>query len=83
MSPDEAYAPLAAALEDYVPPCNGWDMFTSDWLTDEDREQCSSICAGCPIADLCRTYATAAKVDSGFWAGNDHSPKRRRAKGAS
>lgn len=80
MSPDAAWEPLAAALEDYAPPCNGRDMFTSDGLTDEDRELCASICAGCPIADMCGTYASAAKVDSGFWAGVDRSPKRKRAK---
>jgi len=80
MTPDEAWVPLAAALQDFAPPCNGWDMFTSDWLTDQDRELCASICARRPITDMCGTYAAAAKVDSGFWAGKDRSPKRKRAK---
>lgn len=79
MSPDDAYATLASALRDYEPPCNGHDVFTSSSLTDLERAVCSSICARCLIADLCDGYATAAKVDSGFWAGVDRSPKRKRA----
>lgn len=79
MNADDAWVPLAAALQDYEPPCSGWDMFTTDWLTDKDRSLCAFICERCPIADPCGAYASAAKVDSGFWAGTDRSPKRKRA----
>ncbi|MGW9629067.1 WhiB family transcriptional regulator [Agromyces sp. NPDC055520] len=79
MTPDAAWVPLNKALQDYTPPCSGLDLYTADSRTDEQRAECSSICARCPIADLCGAYATATKVDSGFWAGTDRSPKRKRA----
>lgn len=79
MSPDEAYAPLASVLRDFEPPCNGHDVFMSAELTELERAVCSSICARCPIADLCDAYATASQVDLGFWAGKDRNPKRKRA----
>lgn len=79
MTPDDAYALLASALKDFVPPCNGQEVFTSSALTDLERAVCSSICAHCPIADLCDAYASASKVDLGFWAGKDRNPKRKRA----
>lgn len=79
MSPDEAYAPLASVLRDFAPPCNGHDVFMSAELTELERAVCSSICARCPITGPCDTYATASKVDLGFWAGKDRNPKRRRA----
>lgn len=82
MSPDDAYAPLASVLQDFVPPCNGQDVFMSAELTELERAVCSSICAACPIADLCDAYATASKVDLGFWAGKDRNPKRKRATSA-
>lgn len=79
MSAESAWDDLNAALEHYAPPCSGLHVFTADSRTDEQRAECSSICARCPIADLCDAYATASKVDLGFWAGKDRSPKRRRA----
>lgn len=79
MSPDYAYAPLASVLRDLAPPCNGQDVFMSAELTELEREVCSSICGRCPITDLCDTYATASKVDLGFWARKDRNSNRRRA----
>lgn len=79
MTADAAWDALNEALEDVTPPCSGLPLFTADSLTDEQRAECSRICARCPIADLCDAYATAAKADAGFWAGVERSPKRRRA----
>lgn len=78
MNAEAAYALLASVLEDFAPPCNGHDVFTSDYLSDLERAVCASICDTCPIADPCGAYARAASVDSGFWAGVDRSPKRKR-----
>lgn len=77
-SADIAWDALNEALEHYAPGCSGLPLFTADSRTDEQRAACEVICARCPIADLCDAYATAA-ADSGFWAGAERSPKRRRA----
>ncbi|MER7797609.1 WhiB family transcriptional regulator [Microbacterium sp. NPDC096154] len=79
MTPDAAWDALNAALLRYAPPCTGHAVFTADQRTALERAVCSSICARCPIADLCAAYATAAKPDSGFWAGTDRSSKHKRA----
>lgn len=76
MTPDTAWDALNAVLYDYTPPCDGLPLFTADRRDDEERALCASVCAPCPIADLCNAYAVAAKVESGFWAGTDHGPKR-------
>ncbi len=76
---DAAWDALNAALQDYAPGCSGLPLFASDSRTDEQRAECSSICARCSIYNLCDTYATASKVDLGFWAGKDRNPKRKRA----
>lgn len=78
MSAESAWEDLNAALEHYAPPCSGLHLFTADSRTDDERALCSSICRRCAVADLCNHYATAA-ADSGFWAGVERSPKRRRA----
>jgi hypothetical protein len=79
MSAEDAWDALNNALEDVTLGCTGHASFTADSRTDEQRADCSAICARCPIADLCDAYATAAKADAGFWAGVERSPKRRRA----
>jgi hypothetical protein len=75
MSPDDAWDALNEALEDCAPPCAGRALFTADQLSDEERADCASICANCPVADLCGAYATADKVTSGFWAGHHYTEK--------
>ena len=50
--------------------------FVANRLTDEQRSECASICARCPVIDLCDAYATAAKVDFGFWAGVERRRKK-------
>lgn len=79
MSADEAWHALSASLENSEPLCNGDDLFTADHLSDEDREWCASVCGRCPVQEACDAYATAAKVNSGFWAGRSYSAKRNRA----
>lgn len=70
MTPDEAWLSLNAALQDREPECAGLDEFTVDALTDEERAWCASICASCPVLDLCDAYATASRPAAGFWAGH-------------
>ena len=77
MSADDAWSDLNAALEDYAPPCGGLHLFTADSRTDDQRAVCASICARCPITDLCNHYAVASRVDSGFWAGADRAARGR------
>ena len=79
MSAEAAWDALNEAMEDATPGCSGLPLFTADSRTDEQRAECASICARCPLADLCDAYATAAKADAGFWAGAERSPKRRAA----
>lgn len=77
MFAEDAWALLNDALEHYTPGCAGRALFTADSRTDEQRAACSSICARCPIADLCGGYATAAKADFGFCAGIDRAGRKR------
>jgi hypothetical protein len=72
---DVAWDALHASLREFLPPCHARDLFTADRLSDEQRAECASICATCPVADLCDAYATAANVPSGFWAGHLYTPK--------
>lgn len=75
---EAAWDALNEALEDVTPPCNRLPLFVANYRTDDEREACEVICARCPVFDLCDAYAKAA-ADSGFWAGVERSPKRRRA----
>lgn len=75
MSAESAWNDLSAALDRYTPPCAGHAAFTADSRTDEQRDECSSICARCAVRDLCHHYAVASRVDSGFWAGVDRASR--------
>lgn len=77
MTPDDAWTALDSALRRYSPPCAGLDVFTADRRTDDERALCASICMKCPIRDLCDAYATAARVEGGYWAGADRNPRRK------
>lgn len=77
MNADTAWDALNAALDDEVPGCSGLDLFTADRRTDEQRDLCASICARCPLVHPCDTYAVAARVDSGYWAGVERAVSRR------
>ncbi len=77
MNADDTWDDLNAALEHYTPGCAGRALFTADSRTDEQRAACASICARCPIADLCHHYAVASRADAGFWAGIDRAGRGR------
>lgn len=72
----DAWGALNDALECYAPGCSDVPLFVADSRTDEQRGECASICARCPITDLCDAYAKAPKAD-GYWAGADRGPKGR------
>ena len=72
---DVAWHALHASLHEYLPPCHQRALFTADRPSDDQRAECTSICATCPVFGFCDAYATAAKVPSGFWAGHLHTPK--------
>ena len=78
MTADETWEALNAALHDITPLCQGRELFTTDGLADEDLAVLATICARCPVAGLSNSYATAAKVTSGFWAGRYYSSKARK-----
>ncbi|WP_347756815.1 WhiB family transcriptional regulator [Agrococcus sp. ProA11] len=73
MTPAVAWSALNAALEDNAPPCDGRALFTADRLSEEERALCASICASCPVLDLCNAYAVASGPTFGFWAGHAYS----------
>jgi hypothetical protein len=72
-----AWDALHASLRESLPPCADRALFTADRLSEEQRDECASICATCPVASVCDAYAVAARVQSGFWAGYLYSPKGR------
>lgn len=74
---ERAWAALDAALQEYEPPCDGHDAFTADQLTEGERAWCAVLCAGCLVSELCETYAKAANVRVGFWAGHSYTTKGR------
>lgn len=76
MSSEDAWDALNRALQDDAPPCAGHASFTADSRTELQQERCASICARCPVIDQCDAYATAAKVDFGFWAGIERRRKK-------
>lgn len=73
---DEARLRLNAALRDAPPACADFELFTVGALTEDDRDLCASICASCPVLQICADYATAARVRFGFWGGIDRTPRR-------
>lgn len=81
MNADMAWASLNAALQDREPECAGLDLFTADGLSDADRTVCASICAQCPVIAECASYASAAGVTAGFWAGHLYTVKGKQPSG--
>lgn len=77
----DEYRTLANALEDTKPHCANDDRFTADPenLTDDDNKQMRTICRHCPLAELCRDYATTARPKAGMWAGKHWGTKTRKA----
>ncbi len=40
-------------------------------------EVAKKICATCPVADQCREYALANRIDHGVWGGTSERQRRR------
>lgn len=54
------------------PPCRLVpEPFTSDQYA--ERRRAAELCARCPLAGLCRTYAAEAGEVWGVWGGKDRS----------
>ena len=78
MTPTEAYAALARAMNDTTPPCTGDDRFIlepHELAPDEINHLGLTICRTCPLRPLCRAYADTARPPAGVWAGRTY-PKR-------
>lgn len=69
------YYALQAALKTEPSACDGITAFTDSTAGDaEHAELMESICFRCPVLDLCRAFADAARPE-GFWAGQRWSQK--------
>lgn len=64
------YRALTDGLRTYTPSCAGMDEFTAGRVSPEATERMAGICAGCPLLEQCRAFATASKPTAGFWAGS-------------
>ena len=53
------------------------DIFFSNSEDDELNAEAKSICAACPVADLCLQYALSTNQTEGVWGGMT-GPERRR-----
>lgn len=73
---------VGEAMKRDDPACWGIDAFTADTVDDEEQLIMAGICAGCPMIDLCRTFAVREKPAAGFWAGEPASTYRRRTAAA-
>lgn len=63
------YYALQEALKTEPSACDGITAFTDTTSGDaEHAEMMESICLRCPVLELCRAFADAARPD-GFWAG--------------
>lgn len=62
----EAYERLTVTMLTVDPACNGDDRFTDD---DQVISELAPICRGCPLLDLCRTFAELDRPKAGIWAG--------------
>ncbi|TQO20324.1 hypothetical protein FB472_1955 [Rhodoglobus vestalii] len=80
-----AYERLSLAMIDNPPECSGLDLFTADDLSSDDVDVCASICATCPLFDLCSQYAEIDRPKAGYGPGNDTaqttSKRRKRTNG--
>lgn len=67
----EAFEALVKGMDELRPACRGSDLFTIDQedVTADDLIVMDELCRVCPLQELCRTYATAARPTGGRWAG--------------
>lgn len=78
MTQEAAWHALDSALQDVAAPCVGRALFTADSMSPAEQALCARVCAACPLTDLCDAYATAARVDFGFWGGRCRGRKRKK-----
>lgn len=64
---------LLSAAEDDEPECRQVPdiFFPEEWTVGRKKaiDTAKTICARCPIKDLCLDYAMTAKEEFGIWAG--------------
>jgi len=69
---------LRHAMQDTTPACRDDERFVADYLTTQHRFELGKICRACPLRAACRAYATRARPEAGFWAGEMYdSPTAR------
>jgi hypothetical protein len=71
----EAYDLLHTAMTTTLAPCAGIGLFTADDLSAADKAVLTPICDTCPLFDLCRDYADAARPTAGLWAGKTYGTR--------
>lgn len=67
----EAWERLQDALDaapDWSVPCRD-DGHPTDWISEDRAAQAraAAACAGCPLIDACRDYASIARRKGGMW----------------
>ncbi|MFJ2542743.1 WhiB family transcriptional regulator [Microbacterium sp. NPDC087589] len=76
---EEAFTALSNALDIVAPGCRDDGRFTLD-PHELQREELGflsvRVCWPCPVRDLCRAYAEAARPAAGVWAGRVYGPRR-------
>ncbi len=63
---------LRHAMQDTPPACRDDERFVADYLTAQHRVELGRICRACPLRNQCRAYATRARPEAGFWAGQKY-----------
>lgn len=54
----------------YTPSNTKSDFYTSEWASSNlTKEEAQALCAPCPLIEMCRDYAVAAKEPYGIWGG--------------
>jgi hypothetical protein len=77
-----AWTALVEAIADRPPmevPCIRLAKIAESlWLSTipRQRRDAATLCATCPVADLCRGYAAAVAEPFGVWGGLDCTAKR-------
>ncbi len=66
----EKYHELTTALTGEEPCAMEPDLYTENWTNRGLRaEEARTLCADCPVLDLCRDYAMTAKEPYHVWGG--------------
>ena len=72
----EAWAAMTTAMIDTAPACQGDDRFTDD---EQAISELAPICRGCPLFDLCATFAELERPKAGTWAGKRYRQNNTKA----